>query len=508
MAYIMGAQGDSMFVKGAAKLVFGRKNLQMRRSVTREPYRRFKRVMPKKAPTPAKVEAVSNAFHKYVERNPREKSPTKSIPLINDYLRDRADCTGAACAGLFWDMKAAGEPSPRREEARCPWVGFGVLRAAARSSSKTWVALDSIRGAGPRRATSAYEPCARKDQRFLASRTPVYEKQGPKRCIASAGGAPKGPNVPRVKLNRKDPLFPGHGYATHSQTWVGEPTWLGVSVEHIKALVEIDAARDLKLAPHLKSSYLDPSHFKKMNVASSAVAVLNHSVWAAMRVLVCLGLLPPEAITTTWFVEQLLVKELLRTTISTVFLFKVLPRSGVDAADKARHVQLNRRLARGVRQMSDVVLINPDVFFPDKKQPRRDHCVGDGYHISHLLGVRVFTRLIKVQVVRRLGAEWGETNPGSRQKRYREHLGSLEKGLEEDRSIERLKIPLEERSLATEKHQIERGLAIEERQPQPLDADHHYGKDQKDNAPDMHQIGVLKSPSFAKAGHEVSQLAV
>ncbi|KAG0427958.1 hypothetical protein HPB47_025026 [Ixodes persulcatus] len=72
-----------------------------------------------------------------------------------------------------------------------------------------------------------------------------------------------------------------------------------VSVEHIKALAEIDAARDLKLAPHLKSSYLDPSHFEKMNVAS-AVAVLNHSVGAAMRMLVCLGLLPPEALTTAW----------------------------------------------------------------------------------------------------------------------------------------------------------------------------------------------------------------
>ncbi|KAM7287922.1 hypothetical protein ISCGN_031613 [Ixodes scapularis] len=52
--------------------------------------------------------------------------------------------------------------------------GFGVLRAAARSSSKTWVALDSIRGAGPRHATSAYEPCARNDQRFLASRVQTY----------------------------------------------------------------------------------------------------------------------------------------------------------------------------------------------------------------------------------------------------------------------------------------------------------------------------------------------
>ncbi|KAM7290314.1 uncharacterized protein ISCGN_026959 [Ixodes scapularis] len=76
-----------------------------------------------------------------------------------------------------------------------------------------------------------------------------------------------------------------------------------VSVVHIKALAEIDAARDLKLAPHLKPSYLDPSHFEKMNV-SSAVAVLNHSVGAAIRVLVCLGQLPSEALTTAWFVEQ------------------------------------------------------------------------------------------------------------------------------------------------------------------------------------------------------------
>ncbi|KAG0443506.1 hypothetical protein HPB47_014839, partial [Ixodes persulcatus] len=34
-------------------------------------------------------------------------------------------------------------------------------------------------------------------------------------------GAPKGPNLPRVRLNHQDALFPGHGKATHSQTWVG-----------------------------------------------------------------------------------------------------------------------------------------------------------------------------------------------------------------------------------------------------------------------------------------------
>ncbi|CAN7950800.1 unnamed protein product, partial [Ixodes pacificus] len=46
------------------------------------------------------------------------------------------------------------------------------------------------------------------------------------------------------------------------------------------------------------------------------------------------------------------------------------------------------------------------VFFLDKKQPRRDHFAGDGYHVSHLVGVRALTRLIKVQVARRLGAQW------------------------------------------------------------------------------------------------------
>ncbi|CAN7979075.1 unnamed protein product, partial [Ixodes persulcatus] len=47
------------------------------------------------------------------------------------------------------------------------------------------------------------------------------------------------------------------------------------------------------------------------------------------------------------------------------------------------------------------------VFFLDKKQPRRDHFAGDGYHVSHLVGVRALTRLIKVPVVRRLGPQWG-----------------------------------------------------------------------------------------------------
>ncbi|KAM7312987.1 hypothetical protein ISCGN_002910 [Ixodes scapularis] len=45
-------------------------------------------------------------------------------------------------------------------------------------------------------------------------------------CLAR--GAPKGPNLPQARLNHQDALFPGHGKATHSQTWAGEPAWLGV----------------------------------------------------------------------------------------------------------------------------------------------------------------------------------------------------------------------------------------------------------------------------------------
>ncbi|KAG0422617.1 hypothetical protein HPB47_001576, partial [Ixodes persulcatus] len=40
-------------------------------------------------------------------------------------------------------------------------------------------------------------------------------------------GAPKGPNLPQARLNLQDALFSGHGKATHSQTWAGEPAWLG-----------------------------------------------------------------------------------------------------------------------------------------------------------------------------------------------------------------------------------------------------------------------------------------
>ncbi|KAH9377808.1 hypothetical protein HPB48_020414 [Haemaphysalis longicornis] len=77
----------------------------------------------------------------------------------------------------------------------------------------------------------------------------------------------------------------------------------GVSQVNQKSSADIDAERDLKLAPHLRPAYLDQDHFAKMNMASAA-AVFNHSVGAAIRVLVRLGRMVKEALITAWFVER------------------------------------------------------------------------------------------------------------------------------------------------------------------------------------------------------------
>ncbi|KAG0436084.1 hypothetical protein HPB47_018154, partial [Ixodes persulcatus] len=116
-------------------------------------------------------------------------------------------------------------------------------------------------------------------------------------------GAPKGPNKPRAQLNHQGPLFPGHGYATHSQTWVGEPTWLGVRsdaihqaptkagapcgdciesnasqipkrkkigehkiIDHYRKLQEVDGKEQLRVILKLIEEYISLDNLRKMNV--------------------------------------------------------------------------------------------------------------------------------------------------------------------------------------------------------------------------------------------------
>ncbi|CAN7943378.1 unnamed protein product [Ixodes pacificus] len=57
--------------------------------------------------------------------------------------------------------------------------------------------------------------------------------------------------------------------------------------------------------------------------------------------------------------------------------------------------------------MADVVLINPHpVFLNREKAPKREYSAADGYHVCHIFGVRKMSKLIKLQVRMKLGAQW------------------------------------------------------------------------------------------------------
>ncbi|KAM7310948.1 hypothetical protein ISCGN_007856 [Ixodes scapularis] len=167
---------------------------------------------------------------------------------------DLGEGEGAAAAGLSLDGGAARVPPPGAGgSCCCPCRGAGALRSAAKVSGETCVALDSECGAGPLRTTrwgkllplrggggpKGHCQGFKRDLgglRFRSRRRAPAHRVGDTR-LREAGaevvycltrGAPKGPNLPRVRLNHQDALFPGHGKATHSQTWAGEPAWLGV----------------------------------------------------------------------------------------------------------------------------------------------------------------------------------------------------------------------------------------------------------------------------------------
>uniref|UniRef100_A0A6B0V2Q6 Uncharacterized protein n=1 Tax=Ixodes ricinus TaxID=34613 RepID=A0A6B0V2Q6_IXORI len=91
----------------------------------------------------------------------------------------------------------------------------------------------------------------------------------------------------------------------------------------------------------------------------------------------------------------------------SILVFKLLPRCWADREAKGRRPLLNRLLARDVRQMADAVLINPHPFFLNReKAPKREYFAADGYHAHRILGVRKMSKLIKLQVRKKLGAQW------------------------------------------------------------------------------------------------------
>ncbi|KAG0436139.1 hypothetical protein HPB47_018121 [Ixodes persulcatus] len=93
--------------------------------------------------------------------------------------------------------------------------------------------------------------------------------------------------------------------------------------------------------------------------------------------------------------------------LTVILVLELLPRCWVDREAKGRRLLLNHLLARDVRQMADVVLINPHTFFLNReKAPKRECFTADGYHIHRILGVCKMSKLIKVHVKKKLGAQW------------------------------------------------------------------------------------------------------
>ncbi|KAM7291870.1 hypothetical protein ISCGN_028441 [Ixodes scapularis] len=98
----------------------------------------------------------------------------------------------------------------------------------------------------------------------------------------------------------------------------------------------------------------------------------------------------------------------------SILVFKLLPRCWVNREAKGRRLLLNRLLASGeeakkkknVRQMADVVFINPHpVFLNREKGPKREYSAADGYHVCRIFGVHKVSKLIKLQVRKKLGAQ-------------------------------------------------------------------------------------------------------
>jgi hypothetical protein len=75
-----------------------------------------------------------------------------------------------------------------------------------------------------------------------------------------------------------------------------------VSVSHVRSLLDLQEASELKITPYLQRKHVEPKQFEKMKV-SFAAQLFSHSVSSALKFCVQAKLLPVEALTTAWFLE-------------------------------------------------------------------------------------------------------------------------------------------------------------------------------------------------------------
>lgn len=89
-----------------------------------------------------------------------------------------------------------------------------------------------------------------------------------------------------------------------------------VDLTYVKKLVEEDQKSELKLAPHLNLSCVDPKHYYKMKV-KFAFSLFHNDAAAGLRLLVERGKLKEEALTTAWFISNVFRWFRLRTSRTT-----------------------------------------------------------------------------------------------------------------------------------------------------------------------------------------------
>ncbi|KAG0428095.1 hypothetical protein HPB47_024894 [Ixodes persulcatus] len=154
---------------------------------------------------------------------PTEGRPREVDPAVLDFLQEHWGAEGRAerCRAALTSF-----PRPRLPFATMPELN-PKMKALAKERSRR-----------PEGGSEVPANITARDQALKEGQDAVAVVMGPlDTSLRGAGaevvycltrGAPKGPNLPRARLNHQDALFPGHGKAMHSQAWAGEPTWLGV----------------------------------------------------------------------------------------------------------------------------------------------------------------------------------------------------------------------------------------------------------------------------------------
>ncbi|KAH8009812.1 hypothetical protein HPB51_019881 [Rhipicephalus microplus] len=106
-----------------------------------------------------------------------------------------------------------------------------------------------------------------------------------------------------------------------------------VDLAHVKKLVEEDGKSELKIAPHLNSSCVDPKHYDKMKV-KFAFGLFHNDTAAGLRLLVDSGKLEKEALTTAWFISKVFRWFRLMTSRTTKLAFSHAVEASYDDAVK------------------------------------------------------------------------------------------------------------------------------------------------------------------------------